>query len=171
MTIHKVEVSEYICETCGYRWINRINGKEGPVPKRCTKCKSKNWNDEKISPQERGLRRRVRGFKELYDELEIRSEGTAGKDAIIGWPNGLIEKFLNLKPRPTILELNQVIDPKGLVLRPLDSQNQFNRFGYVPDPTDPEMYFYDPRKYARLRKYEAQRRQEAMLKIIESRPR
>ena len=33
MPIHSIQVSEYECVHCGYRWINRVNGKEGPCQK------------------------------------------------------------------------------------------------------------------------------------------
>jgi hypothetical protein len=41
--ITRVEVNEYSCELCGYKWINRVNGKDGPVPRRCAKCKHQHW--------------------------------------------------------------------------------------------------------------------------------
>jgi hypothetical protein len=88
---------------------------------------------------------------------------------MIHWPDGLIERFLNLNPRPTIPELKQVIYPQGLILRPLDSQNQFTGIGYVPDPKEPGWQKYDIRKYVELRRHEAQRRQEIMMQIIKSR--
>ena len=33
MPIHRVEVSEYECFHCGYKWVNRINGKDGNTPR------------------------------------------------------------------------------------------------------------------------------------------
>lgn len=40
MSTQKIQVSEYTCGRCGYRWINRNNGKDELIPKRCAKCKS-----------------------------------------------------------------------------------------------------------------------------------
>ena len=76
MAIQKIEVSEYTCEKCAYKWINRINGKDGSLPDRCAKCKKVNWNgEEDISPKERGLRRKVNGLKELYDSVGFKWVG------------------------------------------------------------------------------------------------
>jgi hypothetical protein len=83
MSIHKVEVSEYTCGTCGWKWISRVNGKDRPVPQRCAKCKSRNWNRGRITPEENGLRRRIRGFKTLYDYAGNYLESSLGYDAII----------------------------------------------------------------------------------------
>jgi hypothetical protein len=45
MPIHTVQVTEYECGHCGWKWINRINGKDRPIPLKCAKCKRLNWND------------------------------------------------------------------------------------------------------------------------------
>jgi hypothetical protein len=133
------------------------------------KCKSENWNREGITPLENGLRRRIKGFKRLYDYAGYYFENSLGDDAIIHWSEGLTEQFLNLNPRPTISELKQVVYPEGLILRPLDSQNQFTSRGYVPDLKVPGQMKYNPGEYTKFRRYEAQRRQEIMLQIIKSR--
>src|SRR5215831_18613035 len=39
MPCRKIEVTEYQCAKCSYKWINWIKGKEGPKPKRCSNCK------------------------------------------------------------------------------------------------------------------------------------
>jgi predicted Zn-ribbon and HTH transcriptional regulator len=44
MTIYVIRIKEYECAKCGYKWIDRINGKDGPIPERCAKCKRVNWN-------------------------------------------------------------------------------------------------------------------------------
>ena len=59
MPIHTIQVSEYQCAKCGYRWINRINGKDGPIPLKCAKCKRIHWNnpyEDTLGHTERGLR-------------------------------------------------------------------------------------------------------------------
>ena len=169
MSIQKIQVSEYTCGRCGYRWVNRNNGKDKLIPKRCAKCKSGNWNRIGVTPQEKGLRRRIRGFEKLYDYAGYYFENFLGNDAIIHWPNDLTEQFLNLNPRPTISELIQVVYPKGLILKPIDSQNQFSGRGYVPDPKMFGQLKYDPGEYVKLRRFEALRRQEIMIQIIKSR--
>lgn len=170
MTIQKIEVSEYTCEKCGYKWINRKNGKDGPIPERCAKCKKANWNGEKdISPQERGLRRRIEGFKELYRHAGFLWIGRLDEtDYTIDWSSETMEKFLNLNPRPTIPELKQVVYPTGLAIKPLNSQNENTGLGFVPDPLK-KKWIKSPKEFMKLRRMEAERRQEIMRQIIESR--
>jgi len=48
----------------------------------------------------------------------------AGNKHRIDWPDGLIEIFLGLEPRPTMAELKRVLDAPGLVLK-LDSQRRY----------------------------------------------
>jgi hypothetical protein len=45
MPIHTIQVTEYECGHCGWKWINRINGKDRPIPLKCAKCKRLNWSD------------------------------------------------------------------------------------------------------------------------------
>jgi hypothetical protein len=56
MGIARIEVNEYTCELCGYKWVNRINGKDGPIPKRCAKCKHQHWEKGKITSYEKAYR-------------------------------------------------------------------------------------------------------------------
>ena len=166
MPVSKIEVNEYHCIKCGYKWINRVNGKDGSIPKRCAKCKTSNWDRHAIDPEENGLRRRIKGFKGLYKHA-----GFYWSDRSIGncWSDELTEKFLNLNPRPTITELKRVVYPPGLVIRPLTSQNQYNRRGLVPNPEKPGWLKYDKEKYIEILKQEAQKRQQVMQQIIETR--
>ena len=164
MPIQKIEVSEYECARCGYKWINRINGHDGPVPQKCAKCKRLGRNrgrKELISPTERGLRRQIKYFERLYDNPGFYWS------IEIDWPKGLCEKFLDMDPRPTIEELKQVLyPPEGLGLT---SQNQDTHRGRVPDPDRPEWMKFDKEEYLKLLKQEAQKRIELMLQIMKSR--
>ena len=175
MPIHNIQVKEYGCSWCGHKWINRVNGKDGPIPGRCAQCKRRNWNEgeaEKISPEENGLRRRIKGFEKLYKFVEFywtEHLSRPPKFVNIDWPAGLTEKFLSLKPRPTIRELRRVMYPAGLVIRPLNSQNQYTRRGYVPDPDKPGWFKYDKEEYIKIIQQEAQKRIEVMIEIINSR--
>jgi len=36
-----IQVNEYECINCGYKWINRVNGKDGPVPKSAPNAKGR----------------------------------------------------------------------------------------------------------------------------------
>jgi hypothetical protein len=71
MTISRIQINEYQCVLCKYKWINRINGKDGQIPDRCAKCKARNWNEGKMTPEENGLRRRLRGMKKLYEHVAL----------------------------------------------------------------------------------------------------
>jgi hypothetical protein len=168
MTKEKVEVWEYTCEKCGYKWINRKYGKDEPIPERCSKCKKANWDGENISPKERGLRRRVEGLGGLYRGAGSHFTCRLDKvDCAINWSDEITKKFLNL--RPTKQELKQVIYPTGLPLKPLNSQNQLRNRGFVPDPNEKNCLIHNPKEYVKLRRLEAQRHQEIMLQRIESR--
>jgi hypothetical protein len=175
MPINDIQIKEYECSWCGYKWINRANGKDGPIPERCAKCKRWNWNEgeaEKISPEENGLRRRIKGFEKLYKYVEFywtEYLSHPPKYVTIDWPAGLTEKFLNLKPRPTIRELRRVVYPPGLVMEALTSQNKYTRRGYVSDPERPGWLNYDRDEYIKIRQQEAQKRIELMMEIIKSR--
>jgi hypothetical protein len=166
MPICKVEVLEYQCFQCGYKWTNRVNGIDGPIPKRCSKCKKLNWNRRGTTPEEIGLRRRI-----SYLEILYRSQSSywgLRDNNRIDWPVGLSDKFLNLDPRPTVEELHRVLYGPEIALR-LDSQNQCKRRGYVPDPTKPGWLKYNKEEYKKLLKQQAQKQQELMQQIITSR--
>jgi len=164
MPTYRIEITEFECARCGYKWVNRINGKDGPVPLRCAKCKRTNWNgDALIKGEENGLRRRIRGYKKLYEYASFYS----GDE--IHWSADLAERFLNLNPRPTIAELKRAVYPKDLPLKPLDSQNQYSKRNFVPNPDKPGWLKYDEKEYVKLRNLEAHTRQEIMQRIIDSR--
>jgi hypothetical protein len=175
MPIHDIQIKEYECSWCGYKWINRVNGKDGPIPERCAKCKRWNWNEgeaEKISPEENGLKRRIKGFEKLYKYVEYywtEYLSHPPKYVTIDWPAGLTEIFLNLKPRPTIRELIRVVYPQGLAMRALTSQNQYTHRGCVPDPEKPGWLKYDREEHIKIRQEEAQKRIELMIEIMKSR--
>jgi len=165
MPIRPVQVSEYECDHCGYKWINRVNGKDGPVPQYCAKCKRKYWNGKSkddgydpINDRERGLRRRLRRF-EGYDPRK----GTGFGGSISYRPNELCQKFLSLNPRPTIKELLQALHPLGYDF----SKSKF----WVPDPNKKGhmKYDYSGKEYAALMKIESQKRRELMKRLIEER--
>jgi hypothetical protein len=164
MTISRVQVNEYHCVKCGYKWVNRFNGKEGPIPKRCAKCKKRNWNDEKggITPEENGLRRRIKGMKKLYEYSSTYWNTPSITDY---WNSGLAHRILSLNPRPSVAELRKVIYPPGLVIG-LTSQNQNAWRGYVPDPQKPGGMKYDEKEYLKTLRFEAKKRNDAMKQII-----
>ena len=166
MTVSIIQVSEYTCERCGYKWINRVNGVDGPLPQRCAKCKKRNWNRNRISHREIGLRRRVKSFETIYFNQAL----YWWRDNTISWPNGLTERFLNLHPSPTVKELEQVVynPPEGYAIR-INSQNQYTRRGWIRHPNKPGKLKYDEEGYKRLLKQGIQKRCEIMEAIIDSR--
>ena len=141
MPVHKIEVSEYGCAHCGYKWINRVNGKDGPMPQRCAKCKRPNWNtgynESPMTPQESGLRRRVQNLYRIYHLSVWRLTGTLPDLETLSvddyFKRELVAKFLSLNPRPTTQELMGVLYPPGLQLG-LDSQNLSRKGGMVSRP-------------------------------------
>ncbi len=153
---------------CKYKWINRINGKDGPIPNRCAKCKARNWNEGKITPEENGLRRRLRGMKKLYERV---AEDFLTSDPSISkcWDNELTERFLGLCPRPTPEELRQVIYLPGLVNGLTEYQSRYSWKGFVPSLEDQNKWKYDKKEYLKTRRSEAQKRQDTMRQIIERR--
>lgn len=170
MTIHKIEVSEYECIHCGYKWINRVNGKDGPVPKNCAKCKRLYWNGKQgynpITHNERGMRMRLYKF-----------EGILGHSTQYR-PNELCNKFLNLNPRPTIEELREALWPLGW--------NPHEHKNFIPDPDRPGFLKYESpwildkespdyvkrkpdTEYQKLLREETEKRKKFMKKVIKSR--
>jgi hypothetical protein len=41
MPISNIQVNEYHCTKCGYKWINGVNGRDGPIPKSAPNVKSR----------------------------------------------------------------------------------------------------------------------------------
>lgn len=48
MPMYQIRTTEYECNRCGYKWIERRNGMERKsLPRFCRKCKSYLWNTER----------------------------------------------------------------------------------------------------------------------------
>ena len=167
MTISRIETNEYQCVLCKYRWINRIDGKDGHTPNRCAKCKARNWNEGTMSPKENGLRRRLRGMKKLYEQVGLDFFYDDPSISSKWWDNELTEKFLSLTPRPTINELNRVVNIPGLIIG-LTSESRWTWKGFVPT-AERGYWKRDPNEYLRILHSEAQQRQDLMRQIIERR--
>lgn len=98
MPINRVEVNEYECYHCGKKWTNRFDGVDGPIPKTCSRCKKTTWNRAKsdlITGKENGLRQRLKNI--------TKAEGITD----------IFDKLLNVKPKPTVDELEQILYPLG----------------------------------------------------------
>lgn len=136
------------------------------VMKKLKRLQRRRLGKDPMTPQETGLRRRIRGFKNLYyiDNLywSLKDENS------INWSEDLSERFLNITPRPTINELVQVIKSSPLGRYNNGSLVYRNR-GYVPNPDKEGWLKYDKEAYKKLLKSEAQKRIEIMEDIIKSR--
>lgn len=144
MPIHEIKVNEYECLHCGHKWINRTNYKDGPVPKNCAKCKRQTWNMYRITPKENGLRKIVRGFRDLYNDHD--KYQLKGKASRINWPADLCEQFLAIEPRPTIYELNDIVYSSPLK-RFNNGEAIYRTRNWVPDPKVPGGFRRDPSIY------------------------
>jgi hypothetical protein len=161
LPIRNIQTAEYECGYCGYKWINRINGKDGLIPKNCARCKRSNWNnpDDVMTYEEIGLRRKIRGFgKKYYTGYILRFDI---KDEDINWPYDISEVFLRIdNPRPTIAELTKIVYPFG--------KDFIKRNKWIPDPHR-EGWFMRNLKIAELMGREYEKRKRYMLKIIKER--
>ena len=178
MPIIKIEVDEYQCLLCGHRWINRVNSKDGSIPERCAKCKRYGWNGGEssnrnpITPQESGLRRRIKGlpglyyykYEDLYDPTSKLGRKYAKIEDV--WDLPLTAMFLMLdNPRPTIEELGRVLCPPGLVVK-LDSQNQRRGGIWIPNPDKPGWMKYSHKDYQKYLDSDKKKIHQAMEEIV-----
>lgn len=160
MPTHTIQVSEYECGHCGWRWINRINGQDRPVPLKCAKCKRLNWNnpaEDTLGYTERGLRARLQNLEP--DETSLRYR--MGRN--IQSPNDLCKKFLNVKPRPTEKELAQALHPYGYDI------HGRNTYYVRQDPQKPSSKIYNREEWLKLYEQEPIKRREFMQQVIDSR--
>ena len=116
-----------------------------------------------MSPEEVGLRTRIGHLKQFYELMSLH-----WGDLDIAWDDELVEKFLNISPRPTKTELAEVFQPSWSKVN-VDSQKWRRYAGFVDDPDKQGWLKYDREKYKDLLKYEALKRQEMMREIIKRR--
>lgn len=146
MPIHRIQTSEYECRRCGYKWINRTNGIDGPIPRKCAKCKRIGWNRKPMSGLMIGIRQRIKNLGTLYE------------GAIKGykWPHELTQQLLALKPSPPLADLQQVLWSARLRL---DSQNKYSLRS--------KKRIYDQERWNRLLQEDAERIQGTMQAVID----
>jgi hypothetical protein len=169
LPVYKIEVIEYECAKCGYKWINRINGIDGPRPSRCAKCKRWDWEEGRMDSDEKWLRNTLRRrIPENYRQPHFVSDDDPDKERkTLGW------RFLNwTSPRPTIEELLRVLDPP-----PIDYVKEVGLEEFT-DKTGNKKYRIRKRdrQYKdisdaekRIKELEKQKRLELMQQIINSR--
>src|SRR5215212_784806 len=123
MGIARIEVNEYTCELCDYKWVNRINDKDGPIPKRCAKCKHQHW--------EKG---RVRALEQSYRDAIKKRFGYfyyPGGMFHGGWQTeGNVKRYL--QRRPPVEEMEVLLHPL-CYLYTYHSSHVKSRTGCVPD--------------------------------------
>lgn len=175
MPIVRVEVNEYHCVHCGYKWINRVNGKDGPVPDRCAKCKRTNWDEGSITPREVGLHKRIRNVGKFYQIASLQWPDISKPIGTV-WDEQLVEQFLNLYPRPTRKELEDVLSSKQdsysseFKLTILGAYGgSRTRWGNIEDPDRPGYAKRDIQAYTDLLVSEGEKRKELMRQAIRGR--
>jgi hypothetical protein len=149
---------------------------DGPMPQKCARCKRSNWNTGNyMSPKEVGLRRRVQNLYKVYEvsvwRLLYLSQDPSPFSVDDYLDRKVVTKFLNLDPRPTIKELRHVLFSPELKLG-LNSQNLLRKEALIPDPEKPGWLKRDRHpynEYLKLVKADAQKQQEIMQQVIQSR--
>ncbi len=100
LPIRRIEVDEYECVKCGWKWINRVNGTDNLRPQRCAKCKRWDWNTGHVKKdtEMKTLRNRVK-YTFRYYRADLWKYQWAAK--------------LFLAKSPAINEMQQVLEPIG----------------------------------------------------------
>jgi len=107
MPCRKIEVTEYQCAKCAYKWINWIKGKEGPKPKRCSNCKRWDWEEGYLSRIEKQLRLDLLKI----ENNQIKYPTVVGETGLYSIPTDICTTFFGISPRPTEEELMTVLNP------------------------------------------------------------
>jgi hypothetical protein len=120
----------------------------------------------KMTPQESGLRTRIRNLAGLYEQ-KFSSKNTGDDNTDYSpWSEEFIEKLLSLPP--TIDELRHVLYSRELVYH-INSQNSYRICCWVPDPDKPGWAKWDYEGFFKLLKQDALKQREMMEQIINSR--
>lgn len=175
MPFRPIQVTEYECAKCGYKWINRINGKEGLKPKRCASCKRWDWEEGYLTRLEKRIRRDI--LKVEDNPIKFSTLDGTGSYSI---PTDLCTTFLSIYPRPTLDELRIVLNPicylgpfdhrhrpllhKGTCIEQMDCGPGWRRKSYSTGPYD-----LDDKIYDEMERKEKEVRHDLMQHIIESR--
>jgi hypothetical protein len=128
-----------------------------------------------ITSKERGLRIRISNMGKFYNLMsrQTRDPSVSGPIKTV-WDEKLVNQFLDLNPRPTLIELEHVFGSKRDKYRSdfelsLTVDRGWDRRGYVEDPDKPGWLKYDFKAYAKLLISEAERRKELMRIAIRQR--
>lgn len=106
------------------------------VKRRIRKLERKLLGEERISPEENGLRRRIKGYNNLYSGYECSDK----VKELINWDMNQCQRFLDV--RPTVIELCRVIYSSPL--HRYNNGSDLRKFrGYIPDPDKEGWFKYD----------------------------
>ena len=141
------------------------------IAKKLERLQRKKLGPEPITPEESGLRTRIRNLKDFYQMQSYYWGHPNNKETLdFGWDEKLVEQFLNLSLRPSTSELDDIFNGPEFAID-VDSQRKFRSRGFVPNPEKPGWLKYDREAYIKLLKSEAQKRKEMMQEIIKRRNR
>ncbi len=151
-------------------WEERLEWKQKrKIANKLERLQRKKLGPEPITPEESGLRTRIRNLKHFYQMQSYYWGHPDNKETLdFGWDEKLVEQFLNLSPRPSTSELEDIFNGPEFAID-VDSKRKFRSRGFVPNPEKPGWLKYDKEAYKELLKSEAHKRQEIMQTIIKSR--
>ncbi|MGA9151704.1 MAG: hypothetical protein WBZ36_14095 [Candidatus Nitrosopolaris sp.] len=173
MPSRKVEITEYECAKCSYKWINRING---PKPKRCSKCKRWDWEEGYLSRNEKQLRLDLLRI----EDNKIKYPTMFGDTGFCSIPTDICDTFLGIFPRLTEEELRNVLNPmcylgpyshrySALSHKGTCSDQIYCCPGWIPIPDKPGSYDFDWNIHHDMVRKEKDVRHKLMQHIIDSR--
>lgn len=110
MPVNIVQLNEYECIKCHYKWINRKNGQDKPLSKRCPKCKQLDWDKGNITPKESKVRYQLR-----FTVGEYRLP----KPPFRPYPFWVTDANVNklLEYRPSIKDMNVILEPMCYLIK------------------------------------------------------
>lgn len=128
-----------------------------------------------ITSKERGLKIRISNMGKFYERMswQTRDSSESGPIKTV-WDEKLVDQFLNLEPRPTRIELEQVFGSRRDKYRSdfelsLTVDRGWDHRGLVKDPDKPGWLKYDWKAYMELLLSEAEKRKELMRTAIKER--
>jgi hypothetical protein len=151
-------------------WEEKLEWKQKrKIAKKLERLQRKKLGPEPITPEESGLRTRIRNLKDFYQMQSYYWGHPDNKETLdFGWDDKLVEQFLNLSPRPSTSELEDIFNGPEFAID-VDSQRKFRSRGFVPNPEKPGWLKYDKDAYWELLRSEAQKRKEMMQDMIKKR--
>lgn len=128
-----------------------------------------------ITSKERGLRIRIGNMGQFYEwGRRFTSDPSEIERIETVWDKKLVDQFLNVNPRPTLLELEHVFGSKQDKYRgdfevSVTLDRGWRLRGFIENPDRPGYLKYDPKPYTKLLISEAEKRKELMRIAIRQR--